>query len=63
MCEGDDSGVVHKWRHGRRGKGVMFFFDDSSKDLVMKRVTIGGVGRKLSKIMQCHIYERPLKEN
>ena len=40
-------GVVHKRRHGLRGGGGKGFFDDSTKALVIKPVTMGGGGSKI----------------
>ena len=37
---------VHKWRHGLMGGGSMIF-DDSTKDLVKKFLTMGGDGSKI----------------
>ena len=53
-------GVVHKWRHGRWGRGGQGFRDDSSKAFVIKRVTMGEGGQKLSKITWRHMWTAPL---
>ncbi len=54
----DILGVVHKWRHGIRGKG---FCEDSTKALVIKSVT-KGVGVVKNYQILCDIsYGRPLK--
>ena len=39
-------GVVHKVRHGLSGGGGQRFCDTSTKALVIKRVTVGGRGRR-----------------
>jgi hypothetical protein len=48
-------GVIHKWRQGSRGQG---FFDNSTKPLVIKSITIGGV--KNNPNLRDVIYRRPL---
>jgi hypothetical protein len=52
-------GVVHKWRHGRRGKG-QGFCDNSTKASLIKSVTKGGGGVKKCPKLRNVIYGRPL---
>ncbi len=37
-------GTVHKWRHGLRGKGYQGLYDNGTKAVVLKSVTMGGEG-------------------
>ena len=54
-------GVVHKLRHGFRGRGQLFY-DDRTKTLVIKRVTIGkGGGAKNSPKLR-NIFGRPFTD-
>ena len=51
-----DKGVVHKWSLGLRGVGSK---GCCTKTLVIKSVTMGGGGRKLSKIQWRHLWTTP----
>jgi hypothetical protein len=51
-------GAVHKWRHAKRGV-YQGFCDNSTKALVLKRVTMMGEGIKNHQKLRYVFYGRP----
>ncbi len=52
--------AVHKWRHSLRGEGYLGFCDNSTKALLLKRVTIGKGGVKSYQKLCDVIHGQPL---
>ncbi len=53
-------GIVHKWRHGSRGRGYQGFCDNFTEASEIKSVTIGGWGVKNVPKLRDVIYGQPL---
>ncbi len=51
-----EQGVVHKWRHGLKGRGYQGFCDDSTKALVIKSATMGEGVSKNYQLLRDVIY-------